>query len=349
MIEFVNQETNHRANSLYLFDLLGFIAMTAKEFRLENARVLAKAVGGIKPFADKADMSVSQASQIIGERPVRNIGDQLARKIELHFGRPPGWLDHPPARPPGPGHRPQNLSRLVFEESARTGRTDVLAHVAQLIGVEVDFLRERNGPRAQAPIDDELARKIERAFEKPHGWMDTQHVNEPPTRYELHEVRDGFRDAHEAGLNVQFFRDIPIVGHAIATPDQDGFFENMGFPPGAGDGYLPWQTNDPNAYALRVKGDSMQPRIRPGELIVVEPNSKVSPGDDVVVHCRNGRKMVKQLLIQRLAEVILGSINQAHQQTTLSLEDVEAIHFITAIVPRNANVKHETNNPAGSW
>lgn len=133
--------------------------------------------------------------------------------------------------------------------------------------------------------------------------------------------------------NVARLVSVPIIGFAVATPEQDGYFDDMGFPPGAGEGYLPWPTKDPHAYALRVKGDSMQPRIRPGELIVAEPGSPVAPGADVVVRTRDGRKMVKQLLYRRGGEVALGSINQAHRQLTISIEDIESMHFITAIVP----------------
>lgn len=144
-------------------------------------------------------------------------------------------------------------------------------------------------------------------------------------------------------------RDVPIIGFAIATPDLDGFFDDQSYPVGHGEGYIAWPTRDPNAYALRVKGDSMQPRIRPGELIIVEPNVQVNPGDDVVVRTRAGRKMVKQLLMKRAGEITLGSINQEHRQTTISLEEVESIQFVAAIMPRGANVK-ETRDPLeGTW
>lgn len=133
---------------------------------------------------------------------------------------------------------------------------------------------------------------------------------------------------------------VPIIGFAIATPEDDGYFSDGDYP---GEGYIPWPTRDPNAYALRVKGDSMQPRIRPGELIIVEPNVRVSPGDDVVVRTISGRRMVKQLLLQRAGEITLGSINQAHQQTTISLVDVESMQFVCAIVPRGASV-HEISS-----
>lgn len=139
-------------------------------------------------------------------------------------------------------------------------------------------------------------------------------------------------------------RDIPIIGFAVASPEDDGYFDDMGFPAGVGESYIPWPTRDPNAYALRVKNDSMTPRIRPGEIIVVEPGASVSPGDDVLVRTRAGRKMVKQLLFRRGEEVTLGSINIAHKQVTLGAEEIESIHLIGGIVPRGVGTKE----PGGS-
>lgn len=44
--------------------------------------------------AEKWDTSASTLSQIMSKNPVRNLGDDLARKIERAEGLPDGWLDH---------------------------------------------------------------------------------------------------------------------------------------------------------------------------------------------------------------------------------------------------------------
>lgn len=41
-------------------------------------------------FAAKLEISASMWSQLKSSRP---IGDTLARQIEAHCGKPPGWLD----------------------------------------------------------------------------------------------------------------------------------------------------------------------------------------------------------------------------------------------------------------
>lgn len=42
----------------------------------------------------------------------------------------------------------------------------------------------------------------------------------------------------------------------------------------------------PDAYALYVAGDSMEPRYRPGDIVFVHPHRPARAGDDVVVQVR---------------------------------------------------------------
>lgn len=63
------------------------------EIRLTNTRYLADEAGSGQRFADKTGMSKSRVSQIIGQNPVRLIGDEAAEQIEQAFGRPADWLD----------------------------------------------------------------------------------------------------------------------------------------------------------------------------------------------------------------------------------------------------------------
>lgn len=136
-------------------------------------------------------------------------------------------------------------------------------------------------------------------------------------------------------------RDVPVLGYVMANPIEDGYFDDAGPELDAGAEFLPFATRDPNAYALRVRGDSMQPRIRPGELIVVSPSAAVVPGNDVLVRTKSGRKIVKQLLFQRAKEVTLGSINQAHPQITIALDDIESISLVAGIAPASQAVTKE--------
>lgn len=61
--------------------------------RLENTRELIAQAGGPTAAAKLLDMDTSQLSQIAGRNPTRAIGSAVARRIELAFSKPKGWLD----------------------------------------------------------------------------------------------------------------------------------------------------------------------------------------------------------------------------------------------------------------
>jgi phage repressor protein C with HTH and peptisase S24 domain len=125
------------------------------------------------------------------------------------------------------------------------------------------------------------------------------------------------------------FPGLPVVG--TAKLGDDGNFCELEYPVGHGDGVIDWPSRDPNAYALRCKGDSMKPRIKHGEFVVVEPNHPVAPGDEVLVKARDGRVMVKQLAYVRDGMVYLESVNEAHPRISIPVEDLEAFHYVAGI------------------
>lgn len=138
----------------------------------------------------------------------------------------------------------------------------------------------------------------------------------------------------EETLPLKKLKEVPIVG--TVQGGLDGYLDELEYPVGHGDGGIEFPTTDRNAYALRVRGESMRPRIKSGEYIVVTPNTEAQPGDDVVVICADGRKMVKELLYFREQEITLGSINSSFQPLSLQKEEIKAIHFVAGIIPRGS-------------
>jgi len=122
---------------------------------------------------------------------------------------------------------------------------------------------------------------------------------------------------------------VPVVGSAKLG--DGGNFCELEYPVGHGDGRIDWPSRDPNAYALRCKGDSMKPRIKHGEFVVVEPNHPATPGDEVLVKSKDGRVMVKQLAYIRDGLVYLDSVNESHPRISIAQEDLEAFHYVSGI------------------
>ena len=86
---------------------------------------------------------------------------------------------------------------------------------------------------------------------------------------------------------------------------------------------------DPNAYALEISGESMEPVFpRDGDVVVVSPAAPIRRGDRVVVRT-TGEVMAKQLARRSARRVELkASLNPAHPDYGFDLSDVAWIHRI---------------------
>lgn len=135
-------------------------------------------------------------------------------------------------------------------------------------------------------------------------------------------------------IELKGMRQIPVVGEVKGG--DDGFLEEFQYPVGHGEGHVEYPSTDPNAYALRVRGDSMHPRYRAGEFVIVEPNIEAQEGDDVVVACANGKKMLKQLNWRRQGEIQLLSINNGYGPLTLMDAEIQSIQLVAGRARRNA-------------
>jgi phage repressor protein C with HTH and peptisase S24 domain len=116
-------------------------------------------------------------------------------------------------------------------------------------------------------------------------------------------------------------RSVPLIGFAEAGVG--GFFDDGGFPVGKGWDEIPFPAvNDEHAYALEISGDSMEPLYRDGDVIVVSPAAPIRRGDRVVVKTKDGEVMAKELKRKTAKVVELKSLNTAHGERTLAMNEV---------------------------
>jgi phage repressor protein C with HTH and peptisase S24 domain len=122
-------------------------------------------------------------------------------------------------------------------------------------------------------------------------------------------------------------RRVPLIG--LAQAGADGYFDDGGYPVGGGwdEVSLP-EIADPNAYALEISGESMEPVFRDGDLVIVSPAAPIRRGDRVVVRTRRGEVMAKQLQRRSARRVELLSLNPAHPNYSFELHEVAWIHRI---------------------
>lgn len=123
------------------------------------------------------------------------------------------------------------------------------------------------------------------------------------------------------------FKRTRILGIAQLGPE--GYWDALA----VADGWLDVPTTDPDAYSLRVKGDSMAPAIRSGWVVWCEPNHQLIPGEYVMVRCVDGQSMVKELLYENAEEISLMAVNATYGRLTIARSDIEQIHYVGGIVP----------------
>ncbi len=122
-------------------------------------------------------------------------------------------------------------------------------------------------------------------------------------------------------------RRIPLIG--MAQAGGDGYFDDGGFPAGAGwDEVSIPEVGDPHAYALEIAGDSMEPVFRDGDMVVVSPSAPIRRGDRVVVRTMRGEAMAKQLVRQSARRIELRSLNPEHPDYVFELREVAWMHRI---------------------
>lgn len=187
-------------------------------------------------------------------------------------------------------------------------------------------------------MGDDVARRIELAINEPSGWMDTHHPAEwsavlsdesQPGYAQAASVQTDVEDAPQV---VGALKKLPVVGRVQAGPDGmlhiDDFHQ--------GDGYMLWWSTCANAYALRIRGESMSPRYLPGEFVGVDPCADVSPSDEVIVMLKSGQRMIKRLLWRRDDQACFESVNKNFQNIILDLAEIDALHLVLGNIPKAA-------------
>jgi phage repressor protein C with HTH and peptisase S24 domain len=122
-------------------------------------------------------------------------------------------------------------------------------------------------------------------------------------------------------------RRIPLIG--LAQAGGEGYFDDGGYPVGGSwDEISVPEVPDPNAYALEISGESMEPVFRDGDIVIVSPAAPVRRGDRVVVRTREGEVMAKELIRQSARRIELASLNPAHPNYAFDLPEVTWMHRI---------------------
>lgn len=96
-------------------------------------------------------------------------------------------------------------------------------------------------------------------------------------------------------------------------------------------GFVNWPSNDPEVYALRCADDSLMPRIKNGEYIIVEPNRRYSPGDEVLIETNNGTRAINTFLFEKDNILTFISINEDSAPRRLPKSEIVNMQYIAGL------------------
>jgi phage repressor protein C with HTH and peptisase S24 domain len=188
-----------------------------------------------------------------------------------------------------------------------------LDEVSAKIGFSKPYLSTIETGRVNNPPSDECLIKLERALEfEPNLLLHIAHMERLPSdirsEYESAEAenqrwRQVAKDLVEGKARpddlgsiissieapstktvsaISAGRLVPVINKVAAGYPTD--FDDLDYPVGIADDYVRCpDLHDANAFAVRVVGDSMQPRFSEGDIVIFSPAAEVHNGDDCFV------------------------------------------------------------------
>ena len=128
------------------------------------------------------------------------------------------------------------------------------------------------------------------------------------------------------GSGVDTSAEIPVIAEGDAFPERG---RDRGKEKGA---ILHWTArpgslHDPDAYGVRICGDSMLPAHRPNMIALVSPGLRVQDGDEVYVEFASGECLVR-LVHTIQGGFMLQAYNPAHTARFVKPREVRAMHVI---------------------
>ncbi len=204
-----------------------------------------------------------------------------------------------------------SLGKIIRKKREQLNLT--LDEVSGQIGFSKPYLSTIETSRVKNPPGDELLRKLEKALEfEPGLLLHIAHMEGMPSdirqKYESAEAEnskyrqfiknlihkktdvsklDSFLaesnlDIEQGKASLSAGRMVPVINKVAAGYPED--FNDLDYPVGIADDYVRCpDIHDPNAFGVRVVGDSMQPKFREGDIVVFSPAAEVHNGDDCFI------------------------------------------------------------------
>ena len=232
-----------------------------------------------------------------------------------------------------------------------------LDEVSRKVGFSKPYLSTIETGKVKNPPGDELLARLERVLQFESGLLlHMAHVERMPSdirgaleakEAENQKLRQYFKKHMGKGkkkgnlgslvagtkLNVADGKSalaagrlVPIINRVTAGYPTD--FNDLEYPVGVADDYVRCpDLHDPNAFAVRVVGDSMEPRFHEGDIVVFSPAAEVRNGDDCFIRFTQPHETTfKRVFFESEKRIRLQPRNDQYSPTIIDGKRVDGIY-----------------------
>ena len=249
-----------------------------------------------------------------------------------------------------------SLGQIIREQ--RKGLHLTLDEVAAFTGFSKPYLSTIETGRVKNPPSDKLLKKLEEYLQLPAGHLQRiANLERMPADLrqdyeaidaENRQYRQIIRDIigrklkpeklgkllsqHEMDVaQVEDHKEkpgrwIPVINKVPAGYPAE--FDDLGYPTGFADDYVRCpEIHDPNAFAVRVVGDSMEPKFSEGHIVVFSPATDIQNGDDCFVRLTSPHETTfKRIFFEEDSKVRLQPRNDIYAPVIIEGQRVNGLY-----------------------
>ena len=197
--------------------------------------------------------------------------------------------------------------------------TGLLLHIAHIEGLPADVRQEYESAEAE----NQKWRQIAKNLIDKKG--DSSRLTELLAESDL--------NIEQENLPLAPGRLVPVINKVSAGYPTD--FNDLDYPVGIADDYIRCpDLHDPNTFAVRVVGDSMEPKFHEGDIVIFSPATEVHNGDDCFVRFAMPHETTfKRVFFESDNKIRLQPRNEKYSPTIVDGKRINGIY--------RAVVKHE--------
>lgn len=248
-----------------------------------------------------------------------------------------------------------SLGQIIRKKREQLNLT--LDEVSNRIGFSKPYLSTIETSKVKNPPSDELLTRLEKILEfEPGLLLHIAHLEGIPAdvrqEYESAEaekqkwrqvIKNLIDKKVDAGQLVELLaqndlniepdklplaagRLVPVINKVSAGYPSD--FNDLDYPVGIADDYIRCpDMHDPNAFAVRVVGDSMEPKFREGDIVIFSPASEVHNGDDCFVRFAMPHEtMFKRVFFEKGGQVRLQPRNDKYPPQIIKGREINGLY-----------------------